>query len=342
MTPRKSGRIRGNLLRAVAIVALAAAIAFALLLFDSVSGRDWQMKKVVIPRKSTLADITSLFRQEKILPHPLAFRALVLLTGTSRRLHYGEYTFPAPPSAFETWRRIVAGDVIKYSVTVPPGANLFDIASLLGEMSLADPKAFLDAATSRDTLARLGIRGKSAEGYLFPDTYVLVKTLSPEEILEIMVRQFWKKFTPETEKRAKEEGLTVSQVVTIASIIEKETSTEEEKPLVSAVIRKRLALGMPLQMDPTVIYGAKRFDGTVTRKDLQAEGPYNTYRNRGLPPGPIANPGMPAILAALAPAKTDYLYFVSNNDGSHVFSRTLPEHLRAVEKFRRSVRAEKR
>jgi UPF0755 protein len=135
-------------------------------------------------------------------------------------------------------------------------------------------------------------------------------------------------------------ALSLHQVVTIASIIEKETGVEEEKPIVSAVIRKRLAIGMPLQMDPTVIYGAKRFDGTVTRKDLRMEGPYNTYLNRGLPPGPICNPGLASLAAALNPSNTEYLYFVSKNDGSHTFSRTLPEHLRAVEQFRRAVREE--
>jgi UPF0755 protein len=126
--------------------------------------------------------------------------------------------------------------------------------------------------------------------------------------------------------------------VTIASIVEKETGVEEEKPIVAAVIRNRLALGMPLQMDPTVIYGVKRFDGTVTRKDLRTAGPYNTYRNHGLPPGPISNPGLASLSAALNPSKTEYLFFVSKNDGSHTFSRTLPEHNRAVEAFRRAVR----
>jgi len=140
------------------------------------------------------------------------------------------------------------------------------------------------------------------------------------------------------ERKATAEGLSVHEVVTIASIIEKETRIPEEKPLISAVIRKRLALGMPLQMDPTVIYGVKRFDGTVTRKDLQTPGPYNTYLNKGLPPGPIANPGPGAITAALEPANAAYLYFVSDNDGSHKFSRTLTEHNRAVEQLRRARR----
>ena len=277
-------------------------------------------------------------RKDGILPHPLAFRALVILTVSGRRLHYGEYAFPTPPSAFDAWRRLIRGDVIKYEVTVPPGANLYDVAKLLEEEKLATAEAFLATATSPAVLRRLEIPGESAEGYLFPDKYIFVKPVTPEEILEFMVRQFRRKIPPDAEKKAKEAGLSLHQIVTIASIIEKETGLEEEKPIVSAVIRRRLALGMPLQMDPTVIYGVKRFDGTVTRKDLRTAGPYNTYLNRGLPPGPIANPGLAALAAALNPSKTEYLYFVSKNDGSHTFSRTLPEHLRAVEQFRRAVR----
>ncbi|MEK7366275.1 MAG: endolytic transglycosylase MltG, partial [Candidatus Deferrimicrobiota bacterium] len=253
-------------------------------------------------------------------------------------LHYGEYAFPTPPSAFEAWRRLVRGDVIKYEVTVPPGANLYDVAEWLEEKKLVPAEAFLATAASPDVLRRLEIPGESAEGYLFPDNYIFVKPVTPEEILVFMVRQFRRKIPPDAEKRAREDGLSLHQVVTIASIIEKETRVEEEKPIVSAVIRRRLSLGMPLQMDPTVIYGVKRFDGTVTRKDLRTAGPYNTYLNRGLPPGPIANPGLAALTAALNPSKAEYLYFVSRNDGSHTFSRTLPEHIRAVERFRRAVR----
>jgi UPF0755 protein len=208
------------------------------------------------------------------------------------------------------------------------------------EQSLAEPEGFLAAAASPAALERLEIPAGSAEGYLSPDTYYLVKPITPEEILETMVRMFRRKFTPEMERKAKAAGLSVHEVVTIASIIEKETGIDREKPLVSAVIRRRLALGMPLQMDPTVIYGAKRFDGKVTRKDLLAPGPYNTYLNRGLPPGPIANPGRSSLEAALAPAEADYLYFVSRNDGSHTFSKTLEEHNRAVEEYRKGVREE--
>ena len=329
--PRRTGR--GG-----ALAVLAAALLSAFLLFDTHPTGSWEGKLVLVPKGSPLPEVVGILREGGILPHPLAFRALVLLTFSGRRLHYGEYAFPTPPSAFEAWRKLVRGDVIKYEVTVPPGANFYDVAKLLEEKNLAAAEAFLATAASPAVLGRLEIPGESAEGYLFPDTYILVKPVTPEEILEFMVRQFRRKVPPDAEKRAKEAGLSLHQVVTIASIIEKETGVEEEKPIVSAVIRRRLALGMPLQMDPTVIYGVKRFDGTVTRKDLRTAGPYNTYLNRGLPPGPIANPGLAALAAALNPSKAEYLYFVSRNDGSHTFSRTLPEHNRAVERFRRAAR----
>lgn len=324
--------------RGVVLAVLAAALLSAFLLFDTHPTGSWEGKLVLVPKGSPLPEVVGTLRKGGVLPHPLAFRALVLLTFSGRRLHYGEYAFPTPPSAFDAWRRLVRGDVVKYAVTVLPGANLYDVAKLLEEKKLATAEAFLVTAASPAVLQRLEIPGESAEGYLFPDSYIFVKPVTPEEILEFMVRQFHRKVPPDAEKRAKEAGLSLHQVVTIASIIEKETGVEEEKPIVSAVIRRRLALDMPLQMDPTVIYGVKRFDGTVTRKDLRTVGPYNTYLNQGLPPGPIANPGLAALAAALNPSEDEYLYFVSRNDGSHKFSRTLPEHNRAVEQFRHAAR----
>lgn len=324
----------------VAFAVLAVTLLSAFLLLDTNPKGNWEGKLAVIPKGSPLPEVVRILRDDGILPHPQAFRALVILTFSGRRLHYGEYAFPTPPSAFEAWRRLVRGDVIKYEVTVRPGVNLFDVAELVKEKKLVAAEAFLAAATSPAVLRRLDIPGESAEGYLFPDSYIFVKPVTPEEIVELMVQQFRRKIPPDTEKRAKEAGFSLHQIVTIASIIEKETGIEQEKPIVSAVIRRRLALDMPLQMDPTVIYGAKRFDGTVTGKDLRKAGPYNTYLNRGLPPGPIANPGLPALAAALSPSNAEYLYFVSKNDGSHTFSRTLTEHIRAVEQFRRAARGD--
>jgi UPF0755 protein len=317
------------------VLLLGMASLFAFLLMDTPPSKDWQMAKVVIPKGSTSSEVARLLAERKVLQHPLVFRMLILGSMTGRRLKFGEYSFPDPPSAVEAWKKLFRGEVTRYSVTIPEGSNLYDIAKILGGIELVDPEKFLKTAASPEVLRRLGIPGATAEGFLFPDTYLLEKSMSPEDILEVMARQFRRKILTEWEGRVRETGFSLLQLVTIASIIEKETGVDEEKPFVSAVIRKRLSLGMPLQMDPTVIYGLKRFGEGLTKKDLQTPSQYNSYLNRGLPPGPIANPGISAIQAALFPADSDYLYFVSRNDGSHKFSRTLQEHNRGVASYRK-------
>lgn len=315
-------------------IAAAAFFTVAYLFLFLVSARppldQWRVTKVFIPKGSTFPEIEKILAEKGALRYPLAFRILVIGTMTGTKLQHGEYALPSPPSAIELWRKLVRGDVAKYQVTIPGGSTLSDIAETLGTLELANPSEFLTAAVSPSLTSRMGIPGNTLEGYLFPDTYIMVKDMSPEEILGVMVRRFRRKFTPEMESKAAKDGFTLHQIVTIASIIEKEAGLAQEKPLVSEVIRKRLSINMPLQMDPTVIYGLKKFGGDLTRKDLRTPNPYNTYRNRGLPPGPICNPGLSSLTAAVEPAETDYLYFVSRNDGSHQFSRTLQEHNRAV------------
>ena len=289
---------------------------------------------MTIPKGSSSAEAARILASANVLQHPLVFRMLVSGTMTGKRLKFGEYSFPTPPSAVDVWRKLLGGEVTRYSVTIPEGSNIYDVAEILSDLDLADPEAFLAAAASPELRRRLRIPGETVEGFLFPDTYLLEKSMTAEEIVEIMIHQFRRRFLPELETLAQENGFSLLELVTVASIIEKETGVEEEKPLVSAVIRKRLSLGMPLQMDPTVIYGLKRFREALSKKDLQTPSPYNSYRNRGLPPGPIANPGVSAIKAALFPADTDYLFFVSRNDGSHTFSKTLEEHNRGVATYR--------
>jgi UPF0755 protein len=313
-----------------AAIVLVAACVFLFVLTARPPRDQWHITKVFIPKGSTLPEIEKTLAGKGALRYPLAFRILAIGTMTGTKLQHGEYALPTPPSAFELWRKLVSGDVAKYQVTILDGSTIYDIAETLGNLELADPGNFLAAATSPDVARKMGTPGPTLEGYLFPDTYLFVKDMSPEEILGIMVRRFRRKFTPEMENMAEKDGFTPHQIVTIASIIEKETGMETEKPLISAVIRHRLSLGMPLQMDPTVIYGLKKFDGNLTRKDLRTHHPYNTYKNQGLPPGPISNPGLSSLQAAVNPADTDYLYFVSRNDGSHEFSRTLREHNQAV------------
>jgi UPF0755 protein len=297
------------------------------------------MTKVYIPKGSTYPGIEKMLIAKGLLRYPVVFRILVVGTMSGAKLQQGEYVFPAPPSAFELWGKIVNGDVAKYQVIIPDGSTLYEIAQTLGNLELANPSTFLATAMSPEFARRMGVPGSTLEGYLFPDTYTLVKDMSAEEMLGVMVRRFQRKFTPEMERKAQEAGFTRNQIVTIASIIEKETGVEAEKPMVSEVIRKRLSLGMPLQMDPTVIYGLKKIGGNLTKKDLKTPNPYNTYLITGLPPGPICNPGLSALKAAITPSDTDYLYFVSRNDGSHRFSRTLKEHHEAVMLYQKGKNA---
>lgn len=322
------------------VLLLSAVVVLAFLLMDTPPSKDWQKARILIPKGTASSEVARHLAAKNILLHPVVFRTLVFASGTGRKIKHGEYSFSDPPSTAEIWWKLYRGDVLRYQVTIPEGSNIYDIAQILGSQELADPEKFLDAASSPEILRRLGIPGETAEGFLFPETYQFKKTMSPVDILETMVRLFRRMVPAEWEKRARDEGFSLHQLVTIASIIEKETGVKEEEPLVSAVIRNRLALGMPLQMDPTVIYGLRRFGDELTKKDLQTPSPYNTYLNRGLPPGPISNPGISTIRAALFPAKTDYLYFVSRNDGSHTFSRTLEEHNLGVAYLRKDKAAE--
>jgi UPF0755 protein len=299
----------------------------------------WSMTKVFIPKGSTLPEIEKTLTEKGVVRYPLAFRILVIGSMSATKLRHGEYAFPAPPSGLEVLEKLVSGDVAKYQVTIPEGSTLFDIAQILGNLELAEPAEFLETARSPALPGQLGIPAGTLEGFLFPDTYLFVKDMTAAEIIGVLVHRFRRKFTPEMEEKAEEAGFTLEEIVTIASIIEKETGMEEEKPLVSAVIRNRLSLGMPLQMDPTVIYGLRKVGGSLTKKDLRKNHPYNTYLNLGLPPGPISNPGLTSLIAAVDPADADYLYFVSRNDGSHQFSRTLREHNEAVATYRKGKRA---
>jgi UPF0755 protein len=204
---------------------------------------------------------------------------------------------------------------------------------LLAKSAIVEKEQFLAAAENPDLLSSLGLQGKGIEGHLFPNTYHFTPAASPREILLAMTEQFRKVFEPLASQANESNALTFYEILTLASIIEKETGLDAERPLVSAVFHNRLKLKMPLQSDPTVIYGLKNFNGNLTRKDLQDPNPYNTYRIPGLPPGPICNPGFSSLKAALYPAPVPFLYFVSKNDGTHLFSENLESHSNAVKSY---------
>jgi UPF0755 protein len=227
------------------------------------------------------------------------------------------------------------GTVVLHKVTVPEGWTLRQIAVILEQKGFAPREEILSLARDKAFVGALGFEGDSLEGYLFPDTYQFAMGLSPRHILSAMVRRFHAVYDSEMRARQAEQGWSLRELVTVASIVEKETGSQEEKPLVASVVVNRLGRGMPLQCDPIVIYGIEDFDGNLTKKHLQTPNPYNAYLNKGLPPGPICNPGLASLKAALYPADTKFLYFVSRNDGTHQFSSTMTDHRKAVDRYQR-------
>lgn len=264
------------------------------------------------------------------------FRAAVTLSGRGRHLQAGEYRFDRPVSAREVVDKIARGEVYLRPLTFPEGLTVRQMAELYASKGFGNASEFRKAAGNAGLVSAVDPRARDLEGYLFPDTYNLSRRMTADQLVEKMVAAFDKALTPELRQQAAERGLSVRQLVTLASIVEKETGRPEERPLVAGVYANRLKIGMGLQCDPTVIYAlerAGRYNGNLTRADLQFDSPYNTYRYAGLPPGPIASPGRASLEAAAHPADVPYLYFVSRNDGSHIFAATLEEHNRNVQEY---------
>jgi UPF0755 protein len=261
------------------------------------------------------------------------FKLFAYIKGYEKRIKAGEYLLSSAMSPKEILEIVVNGKVRLHRLTVPEGYNLRQIARIVAEAGFGTEADFLRAATDTDQVHMKGIDSETFEGYLFPDTYYFPKGVRPEDIISIMVKRFWTIFKPEWKKRAEVLGFSIHQIVTFASIIEKETGAAFERPIISSVFHNRLKRRMRLQSDPTVIYGIKDFDGNLTRKHLSQKTPYDTYRINGLPPGPIANAGIEAIEAALYPADTKFLYFVSKKDNTHKFSANIRDHNNAVRKY---------
>ena len=271
----------------------------------------------------------------------LGFKLLAWYKGAMTRVQAGEYQLSAAMSPEEILDAFVHGKTFQHVLTIPEGFNIYQIADLLSKAKLAGRAQVLEAAKDRELLESWGIPGDSVEGYLFPDTYYLTKGLTPAQMLGVFVRRFWEVWQQEGfGRRAKRLGASAHEVVILASMVEKEAMAAEERPLVAAVFWNRLKHGMPLQSDPTVKYALYvESDGKRHRARWRylrhKDSPYNTYREKGLPKGPICNPGMESIRAVLYPADVDYMYFVSMNNGRHYFSRTLAEHNRAVYRFQK-------
>ncbi|MEJ5376792.1 MAG: endolytic transglycosylase MltG [bacterium] len=293
-------------------------------------------RQLEVPSGKSLQEIGSLLEREGVVTNAWAFVALAVLRGEAQRIRAGIYRLEAPTCALDLLDRLVNGRVELYRVTIPEGWNLAQVAEKLAAMGLVNPGTFLGRARDPAWASELlGFEVTSLEGFLFPDTYFFPPGTTEQNILHTMVKRFQKAFAPEFNSRLLDLGWNILEAVTLASLIEKETSAPDERPLVSGVFHKRLRMGMKLESDPSVIYGLDNYNGSLRKSDLLVPHPYNTYVFRGLPPGPICNPGQESIRAALFPANTDYLFFVSKKDGTHHFSRTIGEHVRAVARYQK-------
>ena len=320
------------LFRLIAILVLAGAVwlTCGLLLPSGPS----QEKLVQLKPGSSAHHIAAALQNAGIIRSQYAFLAWHYLHG-HKPLKAGEYAFDHAASTREVYGRIARGDIYFHTLVVPEGYNIFDIASAIEEAQLGKREDFLKVAQTETSLIHdLDSQAPSLEGYLFPDTYHFTRTQSLHDMAAAMVHRF--------RQTAKEMGLNGNfhNVVTMASIVEKETGAAEERPEVASVFYNRLNRHMLLATDPSVIYAALlngRYTGVIHQSDLHFDSPYNTYRVAGLPPGPISNPGKASLQAAMHPAQTDYLFFVSDNQGHHRFARTDAEHVANVQAYRRAV-----
>ena len=264
------------------------------------------------------------------------FRFAVWRSGRERDLQAGEYQFTNPLSPMEVVEKIARGQVYLRTITFPEGLTVAEMADIFETRGFGARSQFIEAARRRDLIEGLDPEATTLEGYLFPETYSLPRDATASDFVEAMVAQFRRSFDDDLRREAALQERSVRDVVTLASLIQKETGNQTEHDLVSAVYNNRLRIGMALQCDPTVIYALQidgLYDSNLTRENLQYDSPYNTYRYPGLPPGPIAAPGRATLQAALKPADVSYLYFVSRNDGSHEFANTLREHNRNVQQY---------
>ena len=288
---------------------------------------------IIVKAGQKFKSLSEILHQKGVINHPAKFRLFSRIKGHDKNIKAGEYVLSPTMTPKIILKIFVIGKVRLHRITIPEGYNLRQVARVVSRAGFGTQADFLKAATNADLVHSEGIDAQTFEGYLFPDTYYFTKDATPEKIISSMVKRFWSVFKPEWKNRAKTHGFTIHQVVTLASIIEKEAGVAVERPIISSVFHNRLKRKIRLQSDPTVIYGIKNFNGNITRRDLAKKTPYNTYKIKGLPPGPIANAGTKAIEAALYPAETRLLYFVSKKDNTHQFSTNIKDHNRAVRKY---------
>ena len=323
---------------AIVLIALAPLFWFRIQTQRAFKGYADSEIRVHIARGSTVSEIGELLEAKGVIASSSLFRVLVYLNDQAVDLKAGEYEFSGPASLDDVVEQIRTGRVYYHRVTIPEGLEIPSIAETFVQAQFGTTARFLSVMRDTSLISDLDPAAKNLEGYLFPETYFLTAGMNETEIVTLMLQNFRRILTPENVKRAEDLGMTIREVVTLASLIEKETALDRERPLVAAVFHNRLRRNMRLACDPTVIYAVKRvkeYDGVINQSDLSLDSPYNTYIYPGLPPGPIANPGHASIEAALFPAESDFLYFVSRNDGSHTFSKDYRNHSNAVQRHQR-------
>ncbi len=298
-------------------------------------GGSTQPVLVEIPPGTPFTQVSRILDHHHLIGSEWFFTLLGRVQRVDRNIIPGEYELDAGMQPTELLHKLVKGEVYQYAITIPEGYTVAQIADILDQKRLALKQDIFRLSHDPVFIQSLNIQAPTLEGYLFPDTYHISRFTPPESIIRTFVHRFHDVMIPEFKDRAMVMGMTLQEVLTLASVVEKETGMAAERPLVSGVFHNRLRLGIPLQSDPTVIYALESFDGNIRKADLSVDSPYNTYKVRGLPPGPIANPGLAAIHAALYPTTTDFVYFVARNDGSHQFSVTLADHNKAVDLYQR-------
>ncbi|MGB8472602.1 MAG: endolytic transglycosylase MltG [Candidatus Acidiferrum sp.] len=298
---------------------------------------------VTVPHGASQRSVARLLARDGVLRSSLAFE-IYARRHPKRTLEAGEYFFDKPLTGSDVFWKLAKGQVYEVPFTVREGESMYDIARDLEADHFLSADEFIKAASDPTLVRDISPQALTLEGYLFPATYELPRHPAPNELTAKMVRKFkeeWARIAPpmaDGDKARLASGYPISSVVTLASLVERETPQKDERPLVAGVFENRMRKGMRLQCDPTVIYALEQegqYNGTLTGDDLHVHSPYNTYEHTGLPPGPIANPGEASLRAALEPARTDYLYFVANTQGGHFFGATLAEHNKNVTKYRR-------
>jgi UPF0755 protein len=289
-----------------------------------------EVRQVKVTAGMNAASVARLLAAERIVADADKFYLLCRLRKADQRLKAGEYAFLPLSTPGQILDQIVSGRAIIERVTLPEGSTVYDVARVLQEKGLASEKEVLRLVVDGEFIKSNGIAASSLEGYLFPETYFFQRTQSDDAMLKMMLRQFRRHLPEGWEGRAAELGLSLHEIVIMASMVEKEAKVDFERPIIAGVFYNRLKEKMPLQSDPTAVYDMADFSGPITTTQLRRQSPYNTYQNRGLPVGPICSPGAKSLKAAFYPEKVPYLYFVSNHDGTHQFSQTLVEHNQAV------------